>query len=120
MALSFISENKCFGGTHQRVKHRATTTHCDMTFAIFLPAVAQQKKVPVVYWLSGLTCNDENFMQKSGVQRIANALGLAVVAPDTSPRGDGVPDDPEGAYDLGLAAGFYLNATQAPLSLIHI
>ena len=85
-----------------------------MRFAIYLPPQSQHKTVPVLYWLSGLTCTDENFMQKSGVQRIAAQLGIAVVAPDTSPRGDHVPDDPDAAYDFGLGAGFYVNATQQP------
>ena len=85
-----------------------------MRFAIFLPPqLANQeaaKKIPVLYWLSGLTCTDENFMQKAGAFRKAAELGIAIVAPDTSPRGEGVADDENGAYDLGLGAGFYLNA----------
>ena len=86
-----------------------------MRFAIYLPPQASNSnKVPVLYWLSGLTCTDENFMQKAGAQRIAAELGIAIVAPDTSPRGDNVPDDPDNAYDFGLGAGFYLNATKAP------
>ncbi len=86
-----------------------------MRFGIYLPPQASDtSSVPVLYWLSGLTCTDENFMQKAGVQRIAAELGVAIVAPDTSPRGDGVPDDPDNAYDFGLGAGFYLNATEAP------
>lgn len=85
-----------------------------MNFSIFLPPRAEGEKVPVVYWLSGLTCTDENFVIKAGAQRYAAELGLAVVAPDTSPRGDGVPDDPDGAWDFGLGAGFYLNATAEP------
>jgi S-formylglutathione hydrolase len=86
-----------------------------MRFAIFLPSSAKvDAPVPALYWLSGLTCTDENFMQKAGAFRVAEELGIAIIAPDTSPRGDSVPDDPEGAYDFGLGAGFYLNATQAP------
>lgn len=85
-----------------------------MRFAVYLPPQAQSASVPVAYWLSGLTCTDENFIQKAGAQRVAAELGIAIVAPDTSPRGEGVPDDPEGKYDLGLGAGFYVNATQAP------
>jgi S-formylglutathione hydrolase len=85
-----------------------------MTFSIFLPPQAEQGKVPVVYWLSGLTCTDENFVAKAGAQRYAAELGLAIVAPDTSPRGEGVPDDPDGAWDFGLGAGFYVNATREP------
>ena len=85
-----------------------------MTFSIFLPPQAAVGSVPLVYWLSGLTCTDENFVTKAGAQRYAAELGLAVVAPDTSPRGEDVPDDPAGAYDFGLGAGFYLNATEQP------
>lgn len=86
-----------------------------MRFGIYLPPQASNiNKVPVLYWLSGLTCTDENFMQKAGAQRIAAELGIAIVAPDTSPRGDSVPNAPDNAYDFGLGAGFYLNATEAP------
>lgn len=88
-----------------------------MTFSVFLPeqlATGADVKLPVIYWLSGLTCTDENFVQKAGAQKLASELGIILVAPDTSPRGEGVPDDAEGAYDLGLGAGFYLNATQEP------
>jgi S-formylglutathione hydrolase len=85
-----------------------------MRFGIYLPPQAQQRSCPVLYWLSGLTCTDENFMQKAGAQRIAAELGLIIVAPDTSPRGADVPGDPDNAYDFGLGAGFYLNATQQP------
>lgn len=85
-----------------------------MTFAAFLPEQAATGPVPVLIWLSGLTCNDENFTQKAGAQRYAAEHGIALIAPDTSPRGDGVPDDPDGAYDFGLGAGFYVNATEAP------
>ena len=84
-----------------------------MTFSIFLPPQVEQGKVPLVYWLSGLTCTDENFVAKAGAQRYAAELGLAIVAPDTSPRGEGVPDDPDGAWDFGLGAGFYVNATRS-------
>jgi S-formylglutathione hydrolase len=85
-----------------------------MRFAIFLPAQSHDRPVPVLYWLSGLTCTDENFMQKAGALQQAANLGIAIVAPDTSPRGDQVPDDPDGQYDLGLGAAFYLNASQEP------
>lgn len=114
--LELIAGNKSFGGWHKRYKHRSSATGCDMIFAIYLPPAAQNGPVPVLYWLSGLTCTDENFMQKAGAQRMAAELGIAIVAPDTSPRGEGVPDDPEGAYDFGLGAGFYVNATQAPFN----
>lgn len=107
--------NRSFGGWHAQYSYHSESLNSETRFAIFLPPqVENGEKVPVLYWLSGLTCTDENFMQKAGAQRVAAELGLAIVAPDTSPRGDGVPDDPEGAYDLGLGAGFYLNATQAP------
>ncbi|MBC7003213.1 S-formylglutathione hydrolase [Photobacterium sp. BZF1] len=110
-----VSWNKSFGGWHKQYTHHSSVLNCDMRFAIFLPPqIAQGAKVPVLYWLSGLTCTDENFMQKAGAQRLAAELGIAIVAPDTSPRGEGVADDPEGAYDFGLGAGFYVNATQAP------
>lgn len=113
--IELISANKSFGGWHKRYRHRSTATACDMTFAIYLPPQADQgKPLPVAYWLSGLTCTDENFMQKAGAQRVAAELGLVIVAPDTSPRGEGVPDDPDGAYDFGMGAGFYLNATEEP------
>ena len=109
-----ISTNRCFGGQQRRYRHASETLNCDMTFSVFLPPQAEAGKVPVVYWLSGLTCTDENFMTKAGAQRYAAELGIALVAPDTSPRGEGVPDDPDGGYDLGLGAGFYVNATQEP------
>jgi S-formylglutathione hydrolase len=111
-----IAENKCFGGRQLRYSHMSKVLGCEMSFSIFLPPQASEGKVPVVYWLSGLTCTDENFVTKAGAQRYAAELGLAIVAPDTSPRGKGVPDDPDGAYDFGLGAGFYVNATQAPWS----
>jgi S-formylglutathione hydrolase len=85
-----------------------------MTASIFMPPQAKTQKVPVLWWLSGLTCTDQNFVTKAGAQRYAAEHGVAIVAPDTSPRGEGVPDDPDGAYDFGLGAGFYVNATQAP------
>ncbi len=89
-----------------------------MRFAVFTPPadVHGAGPYPVLYWLSGLTCTEENFTAKAGAQRIAAELGLVVVAPDTSPRGEGVPGDPDGAYDFGLGAGFYLNATESPWS----
>ncbi len=112
-----IANNTCFGGSQLRYKHYSSSLICEMTFSIYLPeqlATGADIKLPVVYWLSGLTCTDENFMQKAGAQKIASELGLIIVAPDTSPRGDNVPDDDEAAYDLGLGAGFYLNATEEP------
>lgn len=115
MPLENISCNKSAGGWHKQYTHRSEALNCDMRFAIYLPPqCAAGEKVPVIYWLSGLTCTDENFMQKAGAQRMAAELGVAIVAPDTSPRGEGVADDPQGAYDFGLGAGFYVNATEAP------
>ena len=115
MSLQLISSNKSFSGSYRRYSHVSAVNQCTMTFSIFLPPQAQEgAKLPVVYWLSGLTCNDENFMQKAGAQRVAAELGLVLVAADTSPRGDDVADDEQGAYDLGLGAGFYVNATELP------
>ena len=105
-----------FGGWHKRYSHLSTSTNCAMTFAIYLPPQAESGPVPVLYWLSGLTCNDENFSQKAGAQKVAAELGMALVMPDTSPRGDDVTDDEEKAYDFGIGAGFYVNATQQPFS----
>ncbi|MGL4564770.1 MAG: alpha/beta hydrolase-fold protein, partial [Halioglobus sp.] len=109
-----IGANRCFGGQQLRFRHASTVLGCDMTFSVYLPPQAEAGKVPLVYWLSGLTCTDENFVTKAGAQRYAAQLGLAIVAPDTSPRGEGVPDDPDCAWDFGLGAGFYVNATQEP------
>ena len=114
MSLEQISANQSFGGQQLRYKHQSTSLNCEMTFSIYLPPQAKNQSVPVLYWLSGLTCSDENFVQKAGAQQFAAQLGLAIVCPDTSPRGEGVADDPEGAYDMGLGAGFYINATQEP------
>ncbi|WP_345873344.1 S-formylglutathione hydrolase [Shewanella algae] len=111
-----ISNNRSFGGWHKQYRHHSSSLNCEMRFAIYLPEQANSQKVPVLYWLSGLTCTDENFMQKAGAQRLASQLGLAIVCPDTSPRGEGVADAEDAAYDLGLGAGFYVNATQAPWS----
>ena len=113
--MELISQNKVFDGWHKQYQHPSEVLSCPMRFAIYLPPnAAQGERVPVLYWLSGLTCSDENFMQKAGAQRIAAQLGIAIVAPDTSPRGDDVAD--EDRYDLGKGAGFYVNATQAPWS----
>ena len=113
MTIENLSINKVFGGWHKQYSHQAKTVNCDMRFAIYLPPQASNtNKVPVLYWLSGLTCTDENFMHKAGALRMAAELGIAIVAPDTSPRGAEVAND-EG-YDLGQGAGFYVNATQAP------
>jgi len=112
-----LASNQCFGGKQVRCKHFSTSLLCEMTFSVFLPeqlASGADIKLPVLYWLSGLTCSDENFVQKAGAQRIASELGLIIVCPDTSPRGEDIPDDENGAYDLGKGAGFYLNATEEP------
>lgn len=111
-----LAENRVFDGRQIQLRHPSATVNCDMTFSIFLPAAAADGPVPVLYWLSGLTCTDQNFVTKAGAQAVAARHGIAVVCPDTSPRGDDVPDDPEGAYDFGLGAGFYVNATEAPWS----
>ncbi|NRA61845.1 MAG: S-formylglutathione hydrolase [Psychrobium sp.] len=113
MTIDNLSINKSYGGWHKQYSHHSKTLNCDMRFAIYLPPQASSShKVPVLYWLSGLTCTDENFMQKAGAQRIAAELGIAIVAPDTSPRGEEVADND--SYDLGQGASFYVNATQAP------
>ncbi|KMT65332.1 S-formylglutathione hydrolase [Catenovulum maritimum] len=115
MTLTQVSSSKVFAGLHQQFTHVSAVNNCTMKFAIYLPPQVQQgQTVPVLYWLSGLTCTDENFMQKAGAFKLAAELGIAIVAPDTSPRGENVPDDTEQSYDLGLGAGFYLNATESP------
>jgi S-formylglutathione hydrolase len=112
--METLSENACFGGTQGVYKHRSTATGTDMTFAVFLPADASDGLVPVLWFLSGLTCTHENAMTKACAQVWASEHGIAVIFPDTSPRGDDVPNDD--AYDLGQGAGFYIDATQAPWS----
>ena len=108
-----IEQHACFGGTQEVWQHRAETLGCDMRVGVYLPPQATQgAKLPVLYWLSGLTCTEQNFITKAGAQRYAAEHGVIVVAPDTSPRGDDVADA-EG-YDLGKGAGFYVNATQPP------
>lgn len=113
--MDTISTNRSFDGSLVRATHASEACACDMTFAIYLPPQAENGPVPVLYWLSGLTCTDENFMQKAGAQRVAAELGIAIVAPDTSPRGTDLPGEHE-SYDLGSGAGFYVNATQEPWS----
>jgi len=114
MTIETLSETGCFGGRIGFYRHASTANNCDMQFSVFVPPQAKERNVPVVTFLSGLTCSEENFMVKSGAQRVAADLGLMLISPDTSPRGAGVPDDPDDDYDFGLAAGFYLNATQEP------
>ncbi len=108
-----VEKIKEFGGWLERWQHESASCHCTMTFSVYLPPQAATQDCPVVYWLSGLTCTDDNVRTKAGAQRYAAELGLILVMPDTSPRGDDVPDAPE-RYDLGKGAGFYVNATQAP------
>lgn len=110
--MKTISENACFGGVQGVYSHTSTTCNCDMTFAVFLPAEAAFGPVPVLWFLSGLTCTHENAMTKAGAQAWAADQGIALIFPDTSPRGDDVAN--EEAYDLGQGAGFYVNATQNP------
>jgi S-formylglutathione hydrolase len=111
-----ISSNKIFDGWHQRFKHASSSCNCDMVFAVYLTPQAQAgNKLPVLYWLSGLTCTDENFSTKAGAQRYAAEHGVILVMPDTSPRGAGLAGEDD-SYDFGSGAGFYLNATQAPWS----
>ena len=112
--LEVISENISFGGQQMRFRHQSMALNCEMTFSIYMPTKAKNTKVPVLYWLSGLTCTDENFVIKAGSQKYAEKYGIAIVCSDTSPRGNNIPDDSDASYDLGLGAGFYLNATQKP------
>ena len=92
--LNVVQEQKCFGGRQIRYKHISSVLNCEMQFSVFLPPQASAEKVPALYWLSGLTCTDENFSTKAGAQRVAAELGIALIIPDTSPRGEAVPDDP--------------------------
>ena len=112
--MKTVSENRCFGGVQGVYTHSSQATGCDMTFGLFLPEGAEEGSVPVVWYLSGLTCTHENAMIKAGAQRWAAEAQVALVFPDTSPRGAGVANDE--AYDLGQGAGFYVNATEAPWS----
>ncbi|MBT3557322.1 MAG: S-formylglutathione hydrolase [Rhodospirillales bacterium] len=114
MSVTTITENTCFGGVQGVYAHMSDQLGCEMRFSVFKPAESVSEPRPVVFWLSGLTCTEENFTVKAGAQRYAAEHGLVVVAPDTSPRGDDVPDDE--AFDFGKGAGFYLNATEAPWS----
>jgi len=114
--MELISTNICFNGEHRRYRHHSAALDCEMEFAVFLPPAAigsESRTVPVLYWLSGLTCTDQNFMQKAGALKRAAELGLAIVCPDTSPRGLGLPGEDD-SYDFGSGAGFYLNATRQP------
>ncbi|NVJ96858.1 MAG: S-formylglutathione hydrolase [Alphaproteobacteria bacterium] len=110
--MEIINETSCFGGITGTYTHASETLGCDMRFSVFTPPAAAHGKVPVLWYLSGLTCTEENATVKAGFQRVAAELGLMVICPDTSPRGDHVPDDD--AYDFGKGAGFYVNATEEP------
>ena len=110
--METVSENASFGGVQGVYKHTSATTNCEMTFAVYLPPQAKSGKVPVLWYLSGLTCTHENAMVKAGLQEHAARRGMAVIFPDTSPRGEGVADDED--YALGQGAGFYVNATEDP------
>ncbi|WP_106477432.1 S-formylglutathione hydrolase [Phytohalomonas tamaricis] len=113
--LEQIAANKSFGGWHKRFRHHSDVLDCDMIFGVYIPPQAETQPVPVLWWLSGLTCNDENFLQKAGAQRLAAELGIMIVCPDTSPRGTDFPGEHD-SYDFGSGAGFYVNATQKPWS----
>ena len=110
--LELLEEHRIFGGWQQRWRHQSAVLNCPMTFSIFLPPPKADTPPPAVWFLAGLTCSDENFTTKAGAQRVAAELGLVLIMPDTSPRGDAVANDE--SYDLGQGAGFYLNATQQP------
>jgi S-formylglutathione hydrolase len=114
MTIETISTNRSFGGTQGVYKHASSATGTDMTFSVFVPDHAPRAKLPVVWYLSGLTCTHANVTEKGEFRRACADHGLIFVAPDTSPRGEGVPDDADGAYDFGLGAGFYVDATQTP------
>ena len=114
MALERIEHRACFGGWQDVYRHRSAVLDCSMQFAVYLPPQIAESTVPVLYWLSGLTCTEQNFIAKAGAQRYAAEHGVALVVPDTSPRGNEVADADR--YDLGKGAGFYLNATQTPWS----
>ncbi|GAA4873587.1 S-formylglutathione hydrolase [Ferrimonas pelagia] len=111
--MELLSQQEVFDGWLRRYRHHSEATSTDMEFAIFLPPAVAAARVPVLYWLSGLTCTDENFCQKAGAFRLAAKLGLAIVCPDTSPRGLDLPDEHD-SYDFGSGAGFYVDATEQP------
>lgn len=113
--MKIISEHKCFGGVQGYYAHASTEIGLEMKFSVFQPPQARPGKVPVLYYLAGLTCTEETFMIKAGAQRFAAELGLMLVAPDTSPRGANIPGDAEN-WDFGVGAGFYLDATREPWS----
>ncbi|RRQ50964.1 S-formylglutathione hydrolase [Sphingorhabdus wooponensis] len=114
MTIETVSTNVAFGGVQGVYRHASTATGTDMTFSVYVPPHEEGALLPVVWFLSGLTCTHANVTEKGEFRRACAELGLIFIAPDTSPRGEGVPDDAEAAYDFGLGAGFYVNATQAP------
>lgn len=114
-ALREVSRSRVHDGWQIRYQHHSASLNCDMIFGVFVPPQAETARVPVLYWLSGLTCTDENFAQKAGAQRLASELGLAIVCSDTSPRGTNLPGEHDD-WDFGSGAGFYINSTQAPWS----
>ncbi len=114
-ALELLSEYACFGGMQRFYQHHSTEIGLPMRFSVYLPPRAAQDSVPALMYLAGLTCTEETFMIKAGAQRIAAELGLALIAPDTSPRGAGIAGETE-SWDFGVGAGFYLDATEAPWS----
>lgn len=114
-ALETLSQHPCFGGMVGFYRHQADSTQCAMRFSVFTPPQAAHHAVPVLYFLAGLTCTEETFMIKAGAQRVAAELGLMLVAPDTSPRDTPLPGDRD-SWDFGVAAGFYLDATESPWS----
>jgi S-formylglutathione hydrolase len=116
MTLETVSTNACHGGTQGVYRHTSSATGTDMTFSVFVPPHAEGAKLPVVWYLSGLTCTHANVTEKGEFRAACAELGLIFVAPDTSPRGEGVADDAEAAYDFGLGAGFYVNATEQPFA----
>ena len=114
--METVSTARAFGGTQGVYKHASGTTGTEMTFSVYVPPHADGAKLPVVWYLSGLTCTHANVTEKGEYRAACAELGLIFVAPDTSPRGEGVADDPDGAYDFGLGAGFYVDATEAPFT----
>jgi S-formylglutathione hydrolase len=116
MTLQTLSLNRSYGSTQGVYRHKSLTTQTDMTFLVFMPAHREGAKLPAVWYLSGLTCTHANVTEKGEFRSACAEHGLIFVAPDTSPRGEGVPGDPANAYDFGLGAGFYVDATEVPFS----
>ena len=118
MAFEFIQQQRCQGGYWKQFRHTSQALRCDMQFSVYVPEIANEdiRNLPALFWLSGLTCNDRNFVEKAHVEARANDLGMLIVVPDTSPRGVNLPGEDD-SYDFGSAAGFYLDATEAPWSL---